>query len=144
MSNTNAFSSYIQSCCFINVLLLIQHQLKLHLLRKSKHLHPPHPQVKHSRGIKHLHLIYTHILYIITSVYIETFNDVCRVSLVTISNVCLLCLEPTSEPLELSVEDVNDTSVTISWRPPATIGNSGLDGYTVEICKEGSKCAHFS
>ncbi|XP_077053860.1 myosin binding protein Hb isoform X2 [Siphateles boraxobius] len=46
--------------------------------------------------------------------------------------------EPTSEPLELSVEDVNDTSVTISWRPPATIGNSGLDGYTVEICKEGT------
>ncbi|XP_050968771.1 myosin binding protein Hb [Labeo rohita] len=46
--------------------------------------------------------------------------------------------EPTSEPLELGVEDVNDTSVTISWRPPATIGNSGLDGYTVEICKEGT------
>lgn len=48
-------------------------------------------------------------------------------------------LEPTSEPLELGVEDVNDISVTISWRPPATIGNSGLDGYTVEICKEGSE-----
>uniref|UniRef100_A0A8C2JCP0 Myosin-binding protein H n=1 Tax=Cyprinus carpio TaxID=7962 RepID=A0A8C2JCP0_CYPCA len=46
--------------------------------------------------------------------------------------------EPTSEPLELGVEDVNDTTVTISWRPPATIGNSGLDGYTVEICKEGT------
>ncbi|KAK9973804.1 hypothetical protein ABG768_024507 [Culter alburnus] len=46
--------------------------------------------------------------------------------------------EPTSEPLELGVEDVNDTSVTITWRPPATIGNSGLDGYTVEICKEGT------
>ncbi|XP_051561825.1 myosin-binding protein H-like isoform X2 [Myxocyprinus asiaticus] len=46
--------------------------------------------------------------------------------------------EPTSEPLELGVEDVNDTSVTIAWRPPATIGNSGLDGYTVEICKEGT------
>ncbi|XP_056316576.1 myosin-binding protein H-like isoform X2 [Danio aesculapii] len=46
--------------------------------------------------------------------------------------------EPTSEPLELGVEDVNDTSVTISWRPPATIGNSGLDGYVVEICKEGT------
>uniref|UniRef100_A0A672SB39 Myosin-binding protein H n=1 Tax=Sinocyclocheilus grahami TaxID=75366 RepID=A0A672SB39_SINGR len=47
--------------------------------------------------------------------------------------------QPTSEPLELGVEDVNDISVTISWRPPATIGNSGLDGYTVEICKEGSE-----
>ncbi|KAI7808105.1 myosin binding protein Hb isoform X1 [Triplophysa rosa] len=46
--------------------------------------------------------------------------------------------EPTSVPLELGVEDVNDTSVTVSWRPPATIGNSGLDGYTVEICKEGT------
>uniref|UniRef100_A0A672SCW6 Myosin-binding protein H n=1 Tax=Sinocyclocheilus grahami TaxID=75366 RepID=A0A672SCW6_SINGR len=50
---------------------------------------------------------------------------------------CLIL--PTSEPLELGVEDVNDISVTISWRPPATIGNSGLDGYTVEICKEGSE-----
>ncbi|XP_030633608.1 myosin binding protein Hb [Chanos chanos] len=46
--------------------------------------------------------------------------------------------EPTSEPLELTVDDVNDTSVTITWRPPATIGNSGLDGYTVEICKDGT------
>ncbi|KAL6458415.1 hypothetical protein MHYP_G00336450 [Metynnis hypsauchen] len=46
--------------------------------------------------------------------------------------------EPTSEPLELVVEDVNDTSVTIQWRPPATIGNAGLDGYTVESCKEGT------
>ncbi|XP_063071261.1 myosin binding protein Hb [Engraulis encrasicolus] len=46
--------------------------------------------------------------------------------------------EPTSEPLELGVEDVNDTSVTISWRPPATIGNDGLDGYTVEVAMEGT------
>lgn len=56
-----------------------------------------------------------------------------------IFNVNVCSPEPTSEPLELGVEDVNDTSVTITWRPPATIGNSGLDGYTVEICKEGSK-----
>jgi len=56
--------------------------------------------------------------------------------------MCVCSPEPTSEPLELGVEDVNDTSVTISWRPPATIGNSGLDGYTVEICKEGSKSAN--
>ncbi|XP_067117140.1 myosin binding protein Hb isoform X3 [Osmerus mordax] len=47
--------------------------------------------------------------------------------------------EPTSVPLELAVEDVSDTSVTITWRPPETIGNSGLDGYTVEICKEGTE-----
>ncbi|KAM6980879.1 myosin-binding protein H-like [Aplochiton taeniatus] len=46
--------------------------------------------------------------------------------------------EPTSVPLELSVEDVSDTSVTVNWRPPETIGISGLDGYTVEICKEGT------
>ncbi|TRY89648.1 hypothetical protein DNTS_021527 [Danionella cerebrum] len=46
--------------------------------------------------------------------------------------------EPTSEPLELGIEDVNNTSVTISWRPPATIGDSGLDGYVVEICKDGT------
>ncbi|XP_026856551.2 myosin binding protein Hb [Electrophorus electricus] len=46
--------------------------------------------------------------------------------------------EPTSEPLELSVEDVNDTSVTIQWRPPATISSVGLDGYIVECCKEGT------
>ncbi|KAK3556920.1 hypothetical protein QTP70_022419 [Hemibagrus guttatus] len=46
--------------------------------------------------------------------------------------------EPTSEPLELNVEDVNDVSVTIQWRPPATIGNAGLDGYIVECCKEGT------
>ncbi|XP_064162841.1 myosin-binding protein H-like isoform X10 [Anguilla rostrata] len=42
---------------------------------------------------------------------------------------------PTSEPLNVSVEDVNDTSVTIKWRPPEKIG-SGLDGYVVEYCKD--------
>lgn len=47
--------------------------------------------------------------------------------------------EPTSEPQELVVEDVNDTSVTIQWSAPATIGIAGLDGYTVECSKEGSK-----
>lgn len=49
-------------------------------------------------------------------------------------------VEPTSEPLEVTVDDKSDTSVTITWRPPKTIpANSGLDGYTVEITKEGSK-----
>ncbi|KAL0978788.1 hypothetical protein UPYG_G00175200 [Umbra pygmaea] len=48
--------------------------------------------------------------------------------------------EPTSEPLELTVEDKTDSSVTITWRPPATIpADSGLDGYTVEITKEGTQ-----
>uniref|UniRef100_A0A671NPC0 Myosin binding protein Ha n=1 Tax=Sinocyclocheilus anshuiensis TaxID=1608454 RepID=A0A671NPC0_9TELE len=44
---------------------------------------------------------------------------------------------PTSAPQNLSVDDVNDTSVTLKWRSPENIG-SGLDGYTVEYCKEES------
>ncbi|KAG7258656.1 hypothetical protein CRUP_001745 [Coryphaenoides rupestris] len=44
---------------------------------------------------------------------------------------------PTSAPLSLVVEDVNNTTLTVKWRPPETIGDSGLDGYTVEYCKEG-------
>ncbi|XP_051516526.1 myosin-binding protein H-like isoform X3 [Myxocyprinus asiaticus] len=44
---------------------------------------------------------------------------------------------PTSAPQSLTVEDVNDTSVTLKWRSPETIGDSGLDGYTVEYSKEG-------
>ncbi|XP_076132270.1 myosin binding protein Ha isoform X7 [Alosa pseudoharengus] len=46
--------------------------------------------------------------------------------------------EPTSAPLNLTVEDVNATSVTLKWQQPETIGDSGLDGYTVEYCKEGA------
>ncbi|XP_051946873.1 myosin-binding protein H-like isoform X2 [Xyrauchen texanus] len=45
---------------------------------------------------------------------------------------------PTSAPQSLTVEDVNDTSVTLKWRSPETTGDSGLNGYTVEYCKEGS------
>ncbi|XP_077060858.1 myosin binding protein Ha isoform X1 [Siphateles boraxobius] len=44
---------------------------------------------------------------------------------------------PASAPQKLSVDDVNDTSVTLKWRSPENIG-SGLDGYIVEYCKEGS------
>ncbi|XP_056305121.1 myosin binding protein Ha isoform X4 [Danio aesculapii] len=44
---------------------------------------------------------------------------------------------PPSAPQGLSVDDVNDSSVTLKWRSPENIG-SGLDGYTVEYCKEGS------
>lgn len=47
--------------------------------------------------------------------------------------------EPTSAPLDLFVEDKNDTSVTIIWSQPEVVGSSGLDGYTVEISKDGSK-----
>ncbi|XP_061835642.1 myosin binding protein Ha isoform X1 [Nerophis lumbriciformis] len=45
---------------------------------------------------------------------------------------------PTSAPLEVSVEDVNDSSLTIKWKTPETIGHSDLDGYTIEYCKDGT------
>lgn len=45
----------------------------------------------------------------------------------------------TSEPTMLVVEDVTDTTVTVKWRPPETIGAAGLDGYLVEYSIEGSK-----
>lgn len=47
--------------------------------------------------------------------------------------------EPTSAPVELFVEDKNDTSVTIIWSQPENIGPSGLDGYTIEVCKDGTE-----
>ncbi|KAG9339877.1 hypothetical protein JZ751_022190 [Albula glossodonta] len=47
-------------------------------------------------------------------------------------------LAVTSEPTMLTVDDVTDTTVTIKWRPPDTIGAAGLDGYTVEYCIEGT------
>lgn len=45
----------------------------------------------------------------------------------------------TSEPTMLVVDEVTDTTVTLKWRPPETIGAAGLDGYQVEYCLEGSK-----
>ncbi|XP_035517119.1 myosin binding protein Hb [Morone saxatilis] len=47
--------------------------------------------------------------------------------------------EPTSAPLDLFVEDKNDTSVSIIWSQPEIIGHSGLDGYTIEVCKDGTE-----
>ncbi|KAK1152330.1 hypothetical protein AOXY_G31575 [Acipenser oxyrinchus oxyrinchus] len=47
--------------------------------------------------------------------------------------------EPTSEPVNLTLEDVNDTTLTVTWRPPENIGASGLDGYTVEYCRDGTQ-----
>jgi len=47
--------------------------------------------------------------------------------------------EPTSAPVDLFVEDKNDTSVTIMWSQPENIGPSGLDGYTIEVCKDGTE-----
>lgn len=51
---------------------------------------------------------------------------------------------PTSAPVELFVEDKNDTSVSIIWSQPENIGDTGLDGYVIEICKDGSKSSDFS
>ncbi|XP_037540062.1 myosin binding protein Ha [Nematolebias whitei] len=45
---------------------------------------------------------------------------------------------PTSAPLDVSVDDVNDCSLTIQWTTPATVGESGLNGYAVEYCKDGA------
>ncbi|XP_070825048.1 myosin binding protein Ha isoform X2 [Chaetodon trifascialis] len=45
---------------------------------------------------------------------------------------------PTSAPLDVGVEDVNDSSLTIKWTTPETIGDSGLNGYTVEYHKDGT------
>ncbi|XP_066525660.1 myosin-binding protein C, slow-type [Hoplias malabaricus] len=47
-------------------------------------------------------------------------------------------LAVTSEPTMLVVDDVTDTTVTMKWRPPDTIGAAGLDGYQVEYCFEGT------
>ncbi|XP_040003111.1 myosin-binding protein C, slow-type [Xiphias gladius] len=47
-------------------------------------------------------------------------------------------LAVTSEPTMLVVDDVTDSTVTVKWRPPETIGAAGLDGYLVEYCIEGT------
>ncbi|KAE8298279.1 Myosin-binding protein H [Larimichthys crocea] len=47
--------------------------------------------------------------------------------------------EPTSAPLDLFIEDKNDTSVAIIWSQPETVGPTGLDGYTIEVCKDGTE-----
>ncbi|NXE81470.1 MYBPH protein, partial [Cochlearius cochlearius] len=46
--------------------------------------------------------------------------------------------EAPSSPLSLAVEDVSENSVTLTWRAPEQTGRAGLDGYVVEICKDGS------
>ncbi|XP_054555162.1 myosin-binding protein C, cardiac-type [Talpa occidentalis] len=45
---------------------------------------------------------------------------------------------PPSEPTHLAVDDVSDTTVSLKWRPPERVGAGGLDGYSVEYCREGS------
>lgn len=49
---------------------------------------------------------------------------------------------PTSAPQNVSVDDVNESSLTIKWKTPETIGDSGLDGYIIEYCKDGSKLCY--
>ncbi|KAM6295165.1 myosin-binding protein H [Aegotheles albertisi] len=46
--------------------------------------------------------------------------------------------EPPSSPLALTVEEVSENSVTLTWKAPEQTGRPGLDGYVVEICKDGS------
>ncbi|XP_075298856.1 myosin-binding protein H isoform X1 [Opisthocomus hoazin] len=43
-----------------------------------------------------------------------------------------------SPPLSLAVEEVSENSITLTWKAPEQTGQSGLDGYVVEICKDGS------
>ncbi|XP_039083481.1 myosin-binding protein H [Hyaena hyaena] len=43
-----------------------------------------------------------------------------------------------SAPLLLTVEDVSDSSVTVSWEPPERLGRLGLQGYVLELCREGA------
>ncbi|MEE6517472.1 hypothetical protein FKM82_027683, partial [Ascaphus truei] len=46
--------------------------------------------------------------------------------------------EPPSEPTNLSVDDVDDTSLSVKWKCPDKEGTAALDGYLVEYQKEGS------
>lgn len=44
-----------------------------------------------------------------------------------------------SVPLQLTIEDVSDCSVTVSWEPPERLGSQGLQGYVLELRKEGGE-----
>ncbi|KAL4674890.1 hypothetical protein H8959_018824 [Pygathrix nigripes] len=43
-----------------------------------------------------------------------------------------------SAPLLLTLEDVSNSSVTVSWEPPESLGRLGLQGYVLELCREGA------
>uniref|UniRef100_A0A8B9F566 Myosin-binding protein H n=1 Tax=Amazona collaria TaxID=241587 RepID=A0A8B9F566_9PSIT len=45
---------------------------------------------------------------------------------------------PPSSPLALAVEEVSENSITLTWKAPEETGRLHLDGYVVEICKDGS------
>ncbi|XP_067387776.1 myosin-binding protein H isoform X3 [Emydura macquarii macquarii] len=46
--------------------------------------------------------------------------------------------EPPGCPSHLAVETVSDNSVSLIWKAPEQVGSSGLDGYLVECCKDGT------
>lgn len=58
---------------------------------------------------------------------------------------CVTCLprRPSSDvpsaPLGLTVEDVSDRAVTVSWEPPERLGHRGLQGYVLELRREGGE-----
>ncbi|XP_078403027.1 myosin-binding protein H-like [Cetorhinus maximus] len=43
------------------------------------------------------------------------------------------------QPMDLAVEDVTGTSLTLHWNPPKYIGSAGLAGYIVEYRKESTE-----
>ncbi|XP_008058654.1 myosin-binding protein H [Carlito syrichta] len=43
-----------------------------------------------------------------------------------------------SAPQLLTLEDVSSSSVTVSWEPPEKLGRPGLQGYVLELCREGA------
>lgn len=53
-----------------------------------------------------------------------------------------LSAEPPGPPAHVAVQDVDDSSVTLSWAAPARPGSAGLDGYVVEHRAHGSRRAH--
>lgn len=44
-----------------------------------------------------------------------------------------------SAPLLLTVEDVSDSSMTVSWEPPERLGRLGFQGYVLELLREGGE-----
>ncbi|XP_062067255.1 myosin-binding protein H [Lepus europaeus] len=43
-----------------------------------------------------------------------------------------------SAPLQLALEDVSSSSVTVSWEPPEKLGKLGIQGYVLELRREGA------
>ncbi|XP_016043176.1 myosin-binding protein H [Erinaceus europaeus] len=43
-----------------------------------------------------------------------------------------------SAPMQLALEDVSDNSAAVSWEPPERLGRLGIQGYVLELCREGA------